>query len=102
LFFLVLPDELFRDSEIPIGWGALVESNGALTLLRKPIWQESPPEKRVRLLQHIAAAGTRMLNRQLEITFDDSRGRVLSILPVAGVADSGAPLSNGAYGVSKS
>ena len=26
LFFLVLPNELFRDSEIPIGWGALVES----------------------------------------------------------------------------
>src|SRR5256886_16515312 len=25
LFFLVLPDELFREPEIPIGWGALVD-----------------------------------------------------------------------------
>lgn len=25
LFFLVLPNELFREPEIPIGWGALVE-----------------------------------------------------------------------------
>ena len=41
LFFLVLPEELFRDPEIPVGWGALVESNGALTLARKPIWHET-------------------------------------------------------------
>ena len=29
LFFLILASELFRDSKIPIGCGALVESNGA-------------------------------------------------------------------------
>ncbi len=39
LFFLVLPNELFRDPEIPVGWGALVESDGALTLMRKPVWK---------------------------------------------------------------
>ena len=71
LFFLVLPNELFRESEIPIGWGALVESDGALILRQKPIWQESPPENRLRFLQRIASAGTRVLNRQLDITFDD-------------------------------
>jgi len=71
LFFLVLPGELFREPEIPLGWGALVESNGVLELVCKPVWQESPPEKRLQLLQRIAAAGTRALNRQLEITFDD-------------------------------
>jgi hypothetical protein len=71
LFFLVLPEELFRDSEIPVGWGALVESDGALTLMRKPIWQETAVENRVRLLQRIAMAGTRAVNRQLEITFAD-------------------------------
>ena len=71
LFFLVLPRELFREPEIPLGWGALVESNGVLELVCKPVWQESPPEKRLQLLQRIAAAGTRTLNRQLEITFDD-------------------------------
>jgi hypothetical protein len=71
LFFLVLPEELFRDSEIPVGWGALVESDGALTLMRKPVWQETAVENRVRLLQRIAMAGTRAFNRQLEIRFAD-------------------------------
>jgi hypothetical protein len=71
LFFLVLPSELFREPEIPIGWGALVESNGTLSLTHKPVWQESSPENRLHFLQRIAAAGTRALNRQLEITFDE-------------------------------
>jgi hypothetical protein len=71
LFFLVLPIELFREPEIPSDWGALVESNGALELLRKPVWHKCPPEKRLLLLERIAAKGTRALNRQLEITFED-------------------------------
>lgn len=71
LFFLVLPQELFRDSEIPVGWGTLVEADGALALMRKPVWQETTPENRIHFLERIAAAGTRAFNRQLEITFDD-------------------------------
>ena len=35
LFFLVLPQDLFRDPEIPVGWGALVESDGANRFGRK-------------------------------------------------------------------
>ncbi len=71
LFFLVLPSELFRDSEIPAGWGALVELGGGLTLMRKPVLQETTAENRIHFLQRIAMAGTRGLNRQVEITFDD-------------------------------
>ena len=71
LYLLVLPMELFRDSEVPVGWGALVESDGALTLIRRPVWQETTSENRIRFLQRIAAAGTRAFNRQLEITFDE-------------------------------
>jgi hypothetical protein len=71
LYFLVLPNELCRTPEIPIGWGALAESNGTLSLAQKPVWQETTAEARVRFLQQIAAAGTRGLNRQLEITFAD-------------------------------
>jgi hypothetical protein len=71
LYFLVLPKELFRNSEVPVGWGALVESNGALTLMRRPVWQETTPENRIHFLQRVAAAGTRAFNRQLEITFDE-------------------------------
>jgi len=71
LYFLVLPKELFRDSEVPVGWGALVESDGALTLMRRPVWQETTPENRIHFLQRVAAAGTRAFKRQLEITFDE-------------------------------
>jgi hypothetical protein len=73
LFFLVLPNELYREAELPIGWGALVESGGALTLRRKPMWHDNSPESRLRFLQRIAVAGTRHLNRQLEIDFEEVR-----------------------------
>jgi len=75
LFFLVVPEEIFRDREIPVGWGALVESNGALTLVRKPIWYETTEENRIRLLHRIAVAGTRVLNRQLSIYAEQIRAR---------------------------
>ena len=71
LFFLVLPRELFRESEIPIGWGALIESNAKLELVRKPVWHDVAAEHNLRLLQRIAAAGTRVLNRQRGITFEE-------------------------------
>jgi hypothetical protein len=70
LFYLVLPEELFRPFEIPPGWGALIESNRGLVVARKPILHEAVPEMGLRFLEQIAAAGTRTLNRQLEINFD--------------------------------
>jgi len=70
LFFLVLPSELFCEPEIPIGWGALIESNGELILARKPVWHETTEENQLRFLQRIATAGTRLLNRTLDITFE--------------------------------
>lgn len=80
LSFLVLTKELFRDAEIPVGWGALVESDGTLKLLRKPVWQETAVENQVRLLQRIAMAGTRAFNRQLEIAFADVRRAQMPML----------------------
>jgi hypothetical protein len=74
LFFLVLLGELFREPEIPIGWGALIESNSALTLARKPVWHDVAPEHNLLLLQRIARAGTRSLNRHLGISFDQIAG----------------------------
>jgi hypothetical protein len=71
LFFLVLPNELFRESEIPIGWGALIESAGELNLVHKPVWHETTEQSQLQFLQRIAAVGTRAVNRTLEITFDD-------------------------------
>lgn len=69
LFFLVVPDELYRAAELPLGWGALVESDGAISLRQRPARHDNSPEQRLRFLQRIAVAGTRHLNRQLEIDF---------------------------------
>jgi hypothetical protein len=71
LFFLVLPNELFREAEVPAGWGVLVEINGALDLVRKPAWHDNDAQARIRLLQRIAAAGTRQFNRAFAITRDE-------------------------------
>src|SRR5438045_7310014 len=59
LFFLVLPGELFREPEIPIGWGALVESNGAIEIVRKPIWHDVSDPTRLAFLERIARSATR-------------------------------------------
>lgn len=64
-FFIVLPEQLFRESEVPVSWGALIESNGALTLVRNPIRHEATTENRLYVLHRIAVAGTRNWNRQL-------------------------------------
>jgi hypothetical protein len=68
LFFIVLPEQLFRESEVPVGWGALMEFNGTLTLARNSAWHDATADNRIRLLHRIAIAGTRGLNRQLEST----------------------------------
>lgn len=68
LFFLVLPNELFCDSEVPLGWGALVESGEALALARKPVWHDNSAETRLRFLQRVATAGTRQFNKAFGIT----------------------------------
>jgi hypothetical protein len=71
LFFLVLPNDLFCESEVPLGWGALVEANDSLALVRKPIWHDNSAETRFRFLQRIATAGTRQINRALGITREE-------------------------------
>jgi hypothetical protein len=71
LFFLVLPEDLFREPEIPIGWGALIASKDNLVLARKPIWHETDSENQLRFLERIARAGTRAVNRALNISFEN-------------------------------
>lgn len=70
LFFLVLPKDLFRESEIPVGWGVLIDSDNSLALVRRPNWHETTPESRLDFLQRIAMAGTRNANREFGITFE--------------------------------
>jgi hypothetical protein len=71
LFFIVLPNELFRETEVPAGWGVLLELNGTLDLARKPQWHDNAADARIRLLQRIAMAGTRQFNRAFAITRDE-------------------------------
>jgi hypothetical protein len=71
LFFLVLPNELSRETEVPAGWGVLVEINGTLDLVRKPAWHDNDAQTQIRLLQRIAAAGTRQFNRAFAITREE-------------------------------
>jgi hypothetical protein len=71
LFFIVLPEQLFRESEVPVGWGALVESNDTLMLVRKPLWNEATAANRLHVLHRIAVAGTRSLNRELPLDWHE-------------------------------
>ena len=71
LFYLVVPNELFRDEETPIGWGILIEASGALELMRKPAWHDNAAENRLLFLRRIAIAGTRQSNRALRISRDE-------------------------------
>jgi hypothetical protein len=71
LFFLVLPSELLREPEAPVNWGLLVERDGSLSLARKPLWHESTPAEQECFLLRIALGGTRQLNKQLGICFED-------------------------------
>ena len=79
LFFLVLPNELFCEPEVPHGWGALVEASDSLSLARKPIWHDTAAETRFRFLQRIATAGTRQFNRQFGITREEIMAAAKSV-----------------------
>ncbi len=82
LFFLVVPGELSREADIP-GWGALVEKPDGLHLARKPLWHETTPSAAEDLLVRIARAGTRLLNRQVQITFDEIAAESSRVLAAA-------------------
>jgi hypothetical protein len=71
LFFLVLPNDLFRETEVPAGWGVLLEIQGTLKMTRPPVWHDNAAQARVRLLQRIAVAGTRQFNRAFAITREE-------------------------------
>ena len=76
LFFLVLPNELFREAEVPLGWGALVEGDGALRIgAQTRLARNTGRKMRLRFLHRIAVAGTRQFNRQLGITLRGDAGR---------------------------
>jgi hypothetical protein len=85
--YLVVEENIFAESEIPAGWGLLVRGGGAegagdeLRLARAPARLDPTAAQRVALLETIALAGTRAVNRL--VGRDVAGGRV----PAARAAD---------------
>ena len=66
--YLVIEDNIFAEAEIPAGWGLLVRRSGAndideLKLARAPADLQATAAQRVALLECIALAATRAVNR---------------------------------------
>lgn len=65
--YLVVEKGIFAEAEIPAGWGLLRRNGEALELARRPAALEAAPEQRAALLEAIALAGTRAVNRALGV-----------------------------------
>jgi hypothetical protein len=66
--YLVVEDGIFAEAEIPAGWGLLVRRGGGdtpedLRLVRAPANLDATVAQRLGLLESIALAGTRAVNR---------------------------------------
>lgn len=61
--YLVVEDGIFAEAEVPAGWGLLVRSGDAVRLARPPVTLDAAAEQRAALLEMIAVAGTRAVNR---------------------------------------
>jgi hypothetical protein len=65
--YLVVEDNIFAEAEIPAGWGLLVRRGDALCLARPPVDLDARPAQRLALLETIALAATRAVNREAGI-----------------------------------
>jgi len=61
--YLVVEDGIFAEAEIPAGWGLLFRCGNDLELARRPVTLDARAEQRSALLESIAIAGTRAVNR---------------------------------------
>jgi hypothetical protein len=61
--YLVVEENIFAEAEIPAGWGLLVRSGDTLQLARPPAQLDAATAQRSALLEMIALAATRAVNR---------------------------------------
>jgi hypothetical protein len=61
--YLVVEDGIFAEAEIPAGWGLLVRHGDELRLARPPAVLDAAAAQRAALLEMIALAATRVVNR---------------------------------------
>jgi len=62
--YLVSEEGIFAEAEVPAGWGLLVRRGQELELVRRPVWTEPAAGLRMALLENIAVAATRAVNRE--------------------------------------
>lgn len=67
--YLVTEDGIFAEAEIPAGWGLLLRRESGLELVRRPLANQASAESRLALLERVAVAATRCVNRQAGVTF---------------------------------
>jgi hypothetical protein len=63
VLYLVVEEGIFAPAELPAGWGVLQRRGEQLELTRPPVLLDAAPEQRRALLEAIALAGTRAVNR---------------------------------------
>lgn len=67
MLFLVVEEGIFAEAEIPAGWGLLMREGDRLVVRRDPVALDSKEEQRRALLESIAIAATRAVNREAGI-----------------------------------
>jgi hypothetical protein len=79
--YLVAEENIFAEAEIPAGWGLLVRAMGAdgaggeLRLARPPSRLDAAPAQRAALLESIALAATRAVNRAAGVARGNRKGK---------------------------
>ena len=67
-----MEEGIFAEAEIPAGWGLLVRNGDALRLARSPVTLDASVDQRGGLLEMIAMAGTRAMNRAAGVVLPPS------------------------------
>ncbi len=67
--YLVVEDGIFAEAEIPAGWGLLVRRGDGVECARRPADLSATAAQRLALLDSIALAGTRAVNRAMGVEF---------------------------------
>jgi hypothetical protein len=71
--YLVVEDGIFAEAEVPAGWGLLCRRGDELELRRRPADLSASDLQRSSLVEQIALAGTRAVNRAFGISFSPAR-----------------------------
>jgi hypothetical protein len=65
--YLVAEPGIYAEADIPAGWGLLIRRGEELILERRPFWTEPVAAGRRLLLEAIATAATRVVNREFGV-----------------------------------